>query len=183
MSAIATTSLSNALPSTVPRLDASGSNWAIFTFQFEDAVKVKGFWRHFDGKATAPSYADPSTPTAIETAAMTQWEKDECSAKSLLTQKLLDLTVVIIHSKETVKERWDAVVSKFSKKSAYVQMDLRTKFMAAHCPDKGNPREFLEGLQVKREELSQAEVVIDEKDYFSVIIASLPFFLSNFALN
>jgi hypothetical protein len=49
------------------------------------------------------------------------------------------------------------------------------------CLDKGNPREFLEGLRVKREELSQAGVVIDEKDYFSVIISSLPFSLSNFA--
>jgi hypothetical protein len=51
------------------------------------------------------------------------------------------------------------------------------------CLDKGNPREFLEGLRVKREELSQAGVVIDEKDYFSVIISSLPFSLSNFASN
>ena len=89
----------------------------------------------------------------------------------------------MIHSKDTVKERWDAVVMEYSKKSAYAQTDLRAKFLAMRCPDKGNPREFLEGLRVKREELSQAGVVIDEKDYFSVIISSLPFSLSNFASN
>jgi hypothetical protein len=42
-------------------------------------------------------------------------------------------------------------------------------------------REFLEGLQVKKEELVQVGVVIDDKDYLSTIISSLPFALSNFA--
>jgi hypothetical protein len=55
--------------------------------------------------------------------------------------------------------------------------------MAMRCPDKGNPREFLEGLRVRKEELSQAGVTVDEKDYFSVIISSLPLALSNFASN
>ena len=70
MSAVTTTSLSDALPSSVPKLDASGSNWAIFVFCFEDAVKAKGFWQHFDGKATAPTCADPSAPTSAEIAAI-----------------------------------------------------------------------------------------------------------------
>jgi hypothetical protein len=69
----------------------------------------------------------------------------------------------------------------FSKKSAYAQVDMWAKFMAMRCPDKGNPREFLEGLRVKKEELAQAGVVVDEKNYFSIIISSLPYSLSNFA--
>jgi hypothetical protein len=87
MSSVATTSLSDALPSSVPKLDASGSNWAIFVFRFEDAVKAKGFWSHFDRSASAPAVANPTAPTTAETAALAQWDKDECSAKSLLTQK------------------------------------------------------------------------------------------------
>ena len=147
MSSAAMTSLSDVLPSTVPKLDASGSNWAIFIFRFEDAVRAKGFWNQFDGSASPPTIADPTAPTSTEMAALALWEKDECSGKSLLTQKLPDLTVVMVYLKKTVKERWDAVVSEFSKKSAYAQTDMRAKFMALHCPDKGNPREFLEGLQ------------------------------------
>lgn len=54
------------------------------------------------------------------------------------------------------------------------------KFMAMRYLDKGNPREFLEGLKVKKEELVQAGVEINEKDYFSIIISSLLYFLSNF---
>ena len=181
MSAITTTALSDALPSSVPKLDVSGSNWAIFVFRLEDAVEAKGFWGHFDGTVSRPVAADPSAPTTTETTAIAQWDKDEQSTKSLLTQKLPDSTVVMVHGKKTVRERWEAVVKEFSKKSAYAQADMRAKFMAMRCPDKGNPREFLEGLRVKKEELAQAGVDVDEKDYFSIIISSLPYLLSNFA--
>jgi len=88
---------------------------------------------------------------------------------------------MLIHGKVSVRERWELVVKEFSKKSAYAQTDLWAKFMAMRCPEKTNPREFLETLRVKREELSQAGVMIEEKDYLSVILSSLPFALSNFA--
>jgi len=125
--------------------------------------------------------ADVAAPTTTEVAAIAQLDKDERSAKSLLTQKLPDSTVVMVHGKKTVKERWDAVVMEFSKKSTYAQADMQAKFMAMRCLDKGNPREFLEGLRVKKEELAQAGVTVEEKDYFSIIISSLPYALSNFA--
>ena len=182
MSATVTTaSLSDALPSTVPKLDSSGTNWAIFIFRFQDAVEAKGYWGHFDGTLACPTAANVASPTNTKKNAMTQWDKDERSAKSLLTQKLPDSTVVLIHDKTTVKDRWDAVVKEFSKKSAYAQTDLRAKSMAMRCPKKTNPREFLENLRVKKEEFSQAGVTIEEKDYLSVILSSLPFALSNFA--
>ena len=75
------------------------------------------------------------------------------------------------------------MVKEFSKRSAYAQTDLCAKFMAMCCLEKTNPREFLESLRLKKEELSQAGVMIEEKDYFSVILSSLPFSLSNFASN
>ncbi len=66
-------------------------------------------------------------------------------------------------------------------KGAYAQTELRAKFLESRCPDKGNIREFLEGLRVKKEELAQVGVTIDNKDYLSTIVASLPYALSNFA--
>ena len=38
MSSVATSSLSDTLPSTVPKLDAEGDNWAIFFVHFMDSV-------------------------------------------------------------------------------------------------------------------------------------------------
>ena len=112
---------------------------------------------------------------------MTQWEKDERSAKSLLTQKLPDSTLMKVHMKPTVHARWEAVVTEYTQKGAYAQTDLRAKFLASRCPEKGNVREFLDELRTKKEELVQVGVEIDEKDYLSTIISSLPFSLSNFA--
>jgi hypothetical protein len=37
--------------------------------------------------------------------------------------------------------------------------------MESKCPDKGNVREFLDGLRVKKEELATYGVVIEAKDY------------------
>jgi len=57
--------------------------------------------------------ADDSTttgPTADEVAAEAQWQKDKQLARSLLTQKIPDDTLLCIHAKTTVKLRWDVIV-------------------------------------------------------------------------
>ena len=51
----------------------------------------------------------------------------------------------------------------------------------SRCPDKGNPKDFLRGLRLKKEELAQVGVKISDEDYLSTIISSLPDGLSNFA--
>ena len=50
----------------------------------------------------------------------------------------------------------------YTEKGAYAQTDLRTKFLASRCPEKGNVREFLEELRTKREELVQVGVDINK---------------------
>ena len=69
----------------------------------------------------------------------------------------------------------------YTEKGAYTQTDLCGRFLESKCPDKGNVREFLDNLRVKREELASVGVDIDEKDYRSTIISSLPYSLANFA--
>jgi len=179
MSTVITSSLSDTLPSTVPKLDAEGGNWAIFLVRFMDAVEAKGFWGHFDG--TSPVPVTTSEPTDAEKAAKTQWEKDERSAKTLLTQRLPDSTVMEIHSKKTVKERWEVVVKEYTVKGHYAQTEMRAKFLTSRCPEKGNAKEFLRGLRLKKEELAQVGVKISDDDYLSTIMSSRPDALANFA--
>ena len=64
MSTTTTSSLSDTLPSAVPKLEAKGKNWAIFYVHFMDAVKVKGFWGNFN--RTTPKPALSSEPTDEE---------------------------------------------------------------------------------------------------------------------
>jgi len=49
------TALADSLPSSVPKLDPSGLNWAIFSLRFQDAVEAKGYWGHFDGSTPCPT--------------------------------------------------------------------------------------------------------------------------------
>jgi len=177
------TSLSDSLPGSVPKLDSSGLNWAIFSVRFQDAVEAKGFWGHFDGSEVCPTAVIPDDPTGDETTKINQWKKNERSAKSLLTQKLPDSALMRVHMKPTVKDRWDAITSEFTEKGAFAQTEMRAKFLGMKCPEKGNVHEFLDGVRVKREELATMGVKIDDHDYRSTIISSLPISLANFASN
>ena len=47
---------------------------------FMDTIKAKGFWDHFDGLSLPPVLSD--MPTAAETAAKSQWDKDERFSKA-----------------------------------------------------------------------------------------------------
>ena len=99
----ASTSLSDQLPGSVPKLDPTRLNWAIFSVRFQDAVEAKGFWGHFDGSEPCPTAVNAEEPTAEETTKINQWKKEERSAKSLLTQKLPDSALMHVHTKLTVR--------------------------------------------------------------------------------
>ena len=144
---VTTTALANSLPSSIPKLDPSGLNWAIFSVHFRDAVEAKGYWGHFDGTVPCPTVPPTiragdgsvtSAPTTEQVAAETQWQKDERSAKSLLTQKIPDGTLMCVHMKTTVKQRWDAIVLEYTEKGDYAKTELRAKFLKMRCPDKAN---------------------------------------------
>jgi hypothetical protein len=66
-------------------------------------------------------------------------------------------------------------------KCVFAQTELRTSFLESKCAEKENVCQFLDDLQTKREELSSVGVDVDDKDYRSTIISSLPTYLSNFA--
>jgi hypothetical protein len=110
-----------------------------------------------------------------------QWDKDERSAKSLLTQKIPDSTLMRIHAKRTVVERWNSIVMEYTENGSYAQTDLRQKFLELKCSPQGNVHEFLDNLRVKKEELATVGVIIDDGDYRSTILSSLPTPLANFA--
>ena len=79
-----------------------------------------------------------------------------------------------ICSKLTVEECWKAIEKEYTEKGAYAQTELWQKFLESKCQDKANVWEFLDSLRVKMEELAAVGVDIEEKDYRSTILSSLP---------
>ena len=197
-----TLATSNTLLSSVLKLKSSRENWVIFKIQFTHAVKSKGkqVYRHLDSFITHPvAAAAPSTTVTTTTLGTTtaaaglttqtspapdpvlQWDKDESLALDLLTQHIPDSTVIHTSRLDTTVAMWVEILHEFTMKSAFAQTELCTKFIASKCLEKGNMHTWLEKLWTRKEELTKVGVNIEDKDICSIIISSLPGYLSKFA--
>jgi hypothetical protein len=94
---------------------------------------------------------------------------------------LPDLTAMKICRQGTVYAAWTAITKEYMEKSIFAQTELHTSFLGSKCAEKGNIHQFLDDLWTKWEELSSVGVDVDDKYYRSMIILSLPTYLSNFA--
>ena len=121
--------ISDPLPTSVPRLETNGSNWAIFSMRFQEAMEANQKWGHFDSTATCPVPADASKPTPDEFKAGVAWDQDENVTQYLLSQHLPDSTAVHLKSLTTAK-----VKCEFSVKSQYAEADMLTTFTELCCP-------------------------------------------------
>ena len=88
-------------------------------------------------------------------------------AKSLLTQRIPDGMLMRVHMSNCARMQLCSSIPK------------RANFLELRCPERGNTWEFFMDLRVK-EELARVGD-IDDKDYLSTIISSLPLSLSCFA--
>jgi hypothetical protein len=165
--------LSDPLATSVPRLESTGSNWAVFSMHFQEAMEANQKWGHFSGSVTRPVPKDDKNPTADETKSMSEWDHDEVVARYLLSQHLPDSTAVRLKGLASAKERWDKVKTEFSVKSQYAEADMLTTFSEMRCPRGGDVRSFLGSMRVKREELAAVGVKMADKEYRSAIIKSL----------
>ncbi|KZV84356.1 hypothetical protein EXIGLDRAFT_624329, partial [Exidia glandulosa HHB12029] len=169
---MSTTLTTDNLGSDVRKLEADGSNWAIFLARFSEAVQAKGRWGHFTGTSVRPS--DTAPLPAGRQAELDKWDTDEAIAKQMLTSRVPDSTVIRIQKHATVAARWAAVTAEYAVKGEYAAANMRERFMATKCGDKENVRKFLDDLAMKREELAAVGVEISDKDYRSTIINSIP---------
>ena len=92
-----------------------------------------------------------------------KWEKDEALALDLLTQCILDSTVVHTLTLKTTAAMWDEIICEYTEKGTMTQTDLHTRFLELKYSEKSDVHTFLDSLHVKREELVQARVQIDDK--------------------
>ena len=151
------------LLSNVPKLNIKGTNWAIFAFCFQVAIEAKDLWGHLDGSTTCPKYPDPMS--ADQKTEVNKWVKDKRMAKHLLAQRIPDSTALQVQKKMTVAEMWAEITKEYMEKGVYAQTDLRVQFLKLKLAKGADVRQFLDGLQMKREELVAVGVNIDEKDY------------------
>ena len=167
----------------IPCLEPNGSNWAIFSMHFEEAMLASQKWGHFDGTSTCLTPKDPKAIEATEQKAMDEWDHAEMLAQYMLLQHLPDSTAIHLKNILTIAERWTEVRNKFSVKSQYADVNLLTSFSDMCCLSTAEVRTFLAQMCVKCEELVAIGVAMTDKDYQSAILKSVPEEMSKFALN
>jgi gag-polypeptide of LTR copia-type len=121
-----------------------------------------------------------SLPTDDETKALNAWQEKEDTAMYLLSQKLADLTLIKYMWKTTVTEMWSAIVLEFTQKSMLVHLNMHLKFMAMHCMPGANLHTELDQVCVEYETLLNADVMVTDNDYCTLIINFLPSHLTSF---
>ena len=60
---------------------------------------------------------------------------------------------------------WKEISKEYTEKGAYAQMDLRTQFLELRLAKGADVRQFLDGLWMKKEELTAVGVSIDDTDF------------------
>jgi len=60
---------------------------------------------------------------------------------------------------------WDAITKDYTYKSVFSQARLYCEFTSARCPEKGDIQAFLNGLCMKKAELSAIGVNISNDDH------------------
>ena len=78
----------------VPRLEPNGSNWAIFSMRFQEAMQANSKWGHFDGMSARPVPKDANKLEDAKVKAMAKWDHSETIACYMLLQWLPDSTTV-----------------------------------------------------------------------------------------
>jgi hypothetical protein len=168
------------LPADIPRLEPDGTNWAIFSLRFCEAMQVTRHWGYFDGTTPCPSPEDPADPTEDEIEAIKQWEYEDLVARYFLSQYLPDTTFMRLNQYPTAQLRWKYVSDEYTDKSVHVQKNLEQAFFEMRCPKGGDVRTFVTNLCYKREELATAGVLVTNKEYLRTVLRGIPEELAKF---
>jgi hypothetical protein len=180
MAAAVTENPSITIPN-ILRLEPSGSNWAIFSLRFQEAMEANYKWGHFDRSSKRPASVDPDKPTDEEKAVQVDWDQNETVAKYLLTQRMLDSAAVRLRPITLVVDRWTKVKNEYSITSQYAEVDLLTAFSELRCSAVSKVWTFLRQMHMKCEELAAVGVEVTGKEYQSALLKSILEEMSKFA--
>src|ERR1700678_797924 len=162
------------------------SNWVIFKDWFMFAAAAASLIDHVDGTVTVPSSPVTRTTgsgalTEIQQGALDEyaaeiarWRSGEAIVRQAIASTISDSLFLEARKRESEKEMWDAVRDQREKKSRMVTVDLRGKLQAEKCPESGDITAHLYKLQAMREDLALMGGSINDEDFTSIILGSIP---------
>ena len=163
----------------VSKLDSTGSNWVVlFQSRFLCTMEQKEVYKHFNGTSQKPTLGDGASPTNSELKAhsksLAAWQKKEQLACYLLIQKLPDMMYAKYLCKMSVAEMWEAIVTEFTHKSMYMQLNLHQEFMSMRSQKGADLCTELDRVCVKYKMLLNVGIEISDNNYHMLIINFIP---------
>ncbi|KIY61106.1 hypothetical protein CYLTODRAFT_363285, partial [Cylindrobasidium torrendii FP15055 ss-10] len=178
--------------SKLPHIKADGSNWPLVKERFIFATSAAGLADHLDddilglGKYKAPGTkppapVDPDKPTNDEVKAhqdykkiLREWETLQSVLKQGMASIVPDALFLRIKDEDTALDMWNAVQDEYQKKSRMVTVDLRRRLQDERCREGQDVKEHLNKLQSYREDLSAMDADLDDDDFVTIVLGSLP---------
>ena len=102
------------------------------------------------------------------------YNQGEASIKAQILTTVPEATAVEIQSLATRKEMWDTLGTKHEKKALTVIVDLQCRMYVLKYLDKGNVKTHMETLSSMYEQLKGMGEEIEDDDFTTLILASLP---------
>src|SRR5713226_6887211 len=164
--------MSNDIKLCLPMLAADGSNWITYRDRISWLMKMRGLGDHLMSTTVTKSYKDAGDVAGLKPEQ--RWTADENAASQLIGATIPDSVFHKIKMANFVKDVWDRLKGLFEGKSRTLLIDLGRKLQNMRCGDSEDVRAHLEKLADLRERLSALGRTVNDDEYVSVLIGSLP---------
>jgi len=184
------------LPSTtsalfnVPKLAEDGSNWITYKERTLTAIGARGLMRYADGRAVRPvpfvidettkqaKKLDGSKPTETEIEALNKTIDEFYQKDSLVRQQVFstisDRLLLCVQKLNSAATIWAEICDIHEGKTELVQIDMRRRLQETRCKENANVKVHFSEMLRLRESLAGMGAEIDDRDFFAIILASLP---------
>ena len=180
----------------LPKLHDDGCNWSDYQPGLQNAMGVKGLWRHVEGTATVPvpfvmsegipMPADGKTPASedqkeLKESKIIKFKKREYLAQHILMSTTSTHLTTKIKGLLTAKDMWKAVKDDATLKSTLYLLDAEDQLSSMKLADNDDPKTHLAELKVHFQTMLQCcdnlikiGLTMSETQFDIIIMSSLP---------
>jgi len=156
----------------LPKLDADGSNWITYRDRIKWTITMRGLGDHLTNDTITDTYKNAGDIGTLKPEQ--RWTADKIVVNQILSATIPDLVFNQIKTAYEPKDVWAKLKVLYEGKSRSMMVDLGKKFQNMRCGESDDVRVHLEKLADLRERLSSFGRTINDAEYTSVIIGSLP---------
>src|SRR5258705_12353065 len=192
----APTTLDIMLPATssalfnIPRLGDDCTNLITYKERLLTAIGARGLMRYIDGRTKQPLAfkLDQATKTIVKedgkpaTEAeqearedkIDEWYQKDAYVKQHIFSTITDRLLLRVQKLPNASEIWEEMRVIHGGKTEVVQVDLRRRLQDTRCEEEADVRNHFSELLLTREELAGMGAIIEERDFYAIVLGSLP---------